>query len=143
MAGSNCDDHSLIASDPANKSHRDDLKLSPCDPFSSFKREKKEEAEELGIRESNWMPSKMRLMRKMKYSTHMIVSKPKPSSSQEEIQADGGFPLKNITCKNNNDNSGNSILSSDIIRVCSDCNTTKTPLWRSGPCGPKVLHKIV
>ncbi|XP_062223709.1 protein CYTOKININ-RESPONSIVE GATA TRANSCRIPTION FACTOR 1-like [Phragmites australis] len=26
-----------------------------------------------------------------------------------------------------------------VIRVCSDCNTTKTPLWRSGPCGPKSL----
>ncbi|GJN19361.1 hypothetical protein PR202_gb06630 [Eleusine coracana subsp. coracana] len=26
-----------------------------------------------------------------------------------------------------------------IVRVCSDCNTTKTPLWRSGPCGPKSL----
>ena len=25
-----------------------------------------------------------------------------------------------------------------VIRVCSDCNTTKTPLWRSGPRGPKV-----
>ncbi|KAL8137246.1 hypothetical protein V2J09_003247 [Rumex salicifolius] len=25
------------------------------------------------------------------------------------------------------------------IRVCSDCNTTKTPLWRSGPRGPKSL----
>ncbi|KAK1437604.1 hypothetical protein QVD17_03398 [Tagetes erecta] len=25
------------------------------------------------------------------------------------------------------------------IRVCSDCNTTKTPLWRSGPQGPKSL----
>ena len=25
-----------------------------------------------------------------------------------------------------------------IIRTCSDCNTTKTPLWRSGPRGPKV-----
>ncbi|KAL6005908.1 Calcineurin B-like protein [Asimina triloba] len=24
-------------------------------------------------------------------------------------------------------------------RVCSDCNTTKTPLWRSGPHGPKSL----
>ncbi|KAJ0246093.1 GATA transcription factor 21 [Hirschfeldia incana] len=24
-----------------------------------------------------------------------------------------------------------------VIRVCSDCNTTKTPLWRSGPRGPK------
>ncbi|XP_039125840.1 GATA transcription factor 21-like isoform X1 [Dioscorea cayenensis subsp. rotundata] len=26
-----------------------------------------------------------------------------------------------------------------FIRVCSDCNTTKTPLWRSGPQGPKSL----
>nr|CAB3503116.1 unnamed protein product [Digitaria exilis] len=26
-----------------------------------------------------------------------------------------------------------------VIRVCSDCNTTKTPLWRTGPCGPKSL----
>lgn len=25
------------------------------------------------------------------------------------------------------------------IRVCTDCNTTKTPLWRSGPKGPKVI----
>ncbi|GAU34769.1 hypothetical protein TSUD_205730 [Trifolium subterraneum] len=28
---------------------------------------------------------------------------------------------------------------SNQIRVCSDCNTTKTPLWRSGPRGPKSL----
>ncbi|XP_049360160.1 GATA transcription factor 21-like [Solanum verrucosum] len=25
------------------------------------------------------------------------------------------------------------------IRVCTDCSTTKTPLWRSGPKGPKSL----
>ncbi|KAF3793307.1 putative GATA transcription factor 22 [Nymphaea thermarum] len=25
------------------------------------------------------------------------------------------------------------------IRTCVDCNTTKTPLWRSGPLGPKSL----
>ncbi|KAH0651787.1 hypothetical protein KY284_031699 [Solanum tuberosum] len=25
------------------------------------------------------------------------------------------------------------------IRVCTDCNTTKTPLWRGGPKGPKSL----
>ncbi|KAG0485058.1 hypothetical protein HPP92_009137 [Vanilla planifolia] len=28
---------------------------------------------------------------------------------------------------------------SGAVRVCSDCNTTKTPLWRSGPQGPKSL----
>lgn len=26
-----------------------------------------------------------------------------------------------------------------VARVCSDCSTTKTPLWRSGPQGPKSL----
>ncbi|KAK8483888.1 hypothetical protein V6N13_144805 [Hibiscus sabdariffa] len=29
--------------------------------------------------------------------------------------------------------------SCNTIRVCADCNTTKTPLWRSGPRGPKSL----
>ncbi|KAL3620655.1 hypothetical protein CASFOL_035567 [Castilleja foliolosa] len=26
-----------------------------------------------------------------------------------------------------------------IKKCCSDCKTTKTPLWRSGPAGPKSL----
>lgn len=30
-------------------------------------------------------------------------------------------------------------LAMGVVRVCSDCSTTKTPLWRSGPCGPKSL----
>ncbi|KAM0944749.1 putative transcription factor C2C2-GATA family [Dioscorea sansibarensis] len=55
---------------------------------------------------TKWMPSKMRLMRKM--------------MNQESIS---------------NSPSG----CSTFIRVCSDCNTTKTPLWRSGPQGPKSL----
>ncbi|XVF48663.1 hypothetical protein PTKIN_Ptkin03bG0208100 [Pterospermum kingtungense] len=29
--------------------------------------------------------------------------------------------------------------SNDSIRVCSDCHTSTTPLWRSGPRGPKSL----
>ncbi|PIN04240.1 hypothetical protein CDL12_23226 [Handroanthus impetiginosus] len=27
----------------------------------------------------------------------------------------------------------------EITKSCSDCKTTKTPLWRSGPSGPKSL----
>ncbi|OWM83163.1 hypothetical protein CDL15_Pgr011845 [Punica granatum] len=35
---------------------------------------------------------------------------------------------------------GSSYRNTDsTVRVCSDCNTTKTPLWRSGPRGPKSL----
>ncbi|KAF8084501.1 hypothetical protein N665_0715s0007 [Sinapis alba] len=26
-----------------------------------------------------------------------------------------------------------------VIRCCSDCKTTKTPMWRGGPSGPKSL----
>ncbi|CAA7408784.1 unnamed protein product [Spirodela intermedia] len=36
-------------------------------------------------------------------------------------------------------NSSNRSVQTGAIRVCSDCNTTKTPLWRSGPQGPKSL----
>ncbi|KAJ1417166.1 Zinc finger, GATA-type [Sesbania bispinosa] len=29
--------------------------------------------------------------------------------------------------------------SSEIKKCCTDCKTTKTPLWRGGPAGPKTL----
>ncbi|RRT33365.1 hypothetical protein B296_00048439 [Ensete ventricosum] len=60
------------------------------------------------------MSSKMRFMRKMMNSSHIVRL---------------GYSGSN---QSNNSPSG-------IIRVCSDCNTTKTPLWRSGPRGPKSL----
>ncbi|XP_073132553.1 uncharacterized protein [Henckelia pumila] len=41
----------------------------------------------------------------------------------------------NSSCNNIVANANNT----PTIRVCSDCNTTKTPLWRSGPKGPKSL----
>lgn len=141
MDGTSCnDDRGSIAPDPANESHRNDLKLSLCDPFGSLKQEKEEGAS--GIREGNWVPSKMRFMRKMmKYSAHMIVSK--PSDSQDAIQPGLGFPIQTTAHKNNNDTNSNSTSPSGIIRVCSDCNTTKTPLWRSGPRGPKVTYELI
>ncbi|KAH6819047.1 hypothetical protein C2S51_002650 [Perilla frutescens var. frutescens] len=30
-------------------------------------------------------------------------------------------------------------IGAEIKKFCSDCKTTKTPLWRSGPSGPKSL----
>ncbi|KAL1212775.1 GATA transcription factor 23 [Cardamine amara subsp. amara] len=27
----------------------------------------------------------------------------------------------------------------ETVRCCSDCKTTKTPMWRGGPAGPKSL----
>ncbi|KAF2304344.1 hypothetical protein GH714_030292 [Hevea brasiliensis] len=68
------------------------------------------------------MPSKMRLMQKM------INSNSNFSGTDQPVK----FTLKfqDQQCHNNNNNS---------IRVCADCNTTSTPLWRSGPRGPKSL----
>ncbi|URD89781.1 hypothetical protein MUK42_28051 [Musa troglodytarum] len=75
------------------------------------------------------MSSKMRFMRKMMNSTHIVVSKPRGSMllSEDQSQRSQGF------------GTGNQSNGNGIIRICSDCNTTKTPLWRSGPRGPKSL----
>ncbi|KAK4396926.1 putative GATA transcription factor 22 [Sesamum angolense] len=74
-----------------------------------------------------WMSTKMRVMQKMKNTDRVTGSSFKqllqPSSSME-------------TDLSSNSSSYNS---NSPIRVCADCNTTKTPLWRSGPKGPKSL----
>nr|XP_027064442.1 GATA transcription factor 16-like [Coffea arabica] len=33
-----------------------------------------------------------------------------------------------------------SVSSSKQLKSCSDCHTTRTPLWRGGPAGPKSLY---
>ncbi|CAN4094479.1 unnamed protein product [Withania somnifera] len=43
------------------------------------------------------------------------------------------------THAHSNNSSSNNNNNNIPIRVCSDCSTTKTPLWRSGPKGPKSL----
>lgn len=68
-----------------------------------------------------WMSSKMRLMQKMMNPDHI------PSAATDKRE-------KNI----NNTEITFSFNSNNTVRVCSDCNTTTTPLWRSGPRGPKV-----
>ncbi|KAL2455750.1 putative GATA transcription factor 22 [Abeliophyllum distichum] len=60
-------------------------------------------------------------------TTKLEVHKRQSSSSLETDLSSNALSFNN----NNNDNSP--------IRVCADCNTTKTPLWRSGPKGPKSL----
>ncbi|KAG1346349.1 putative GATA transcription factor 22 [Cocos nucifera] len=72
------------------------------------------------------MPSKMRWMRKMVASEQTVRSKPRRS-------------MENLREEKQQNQDGSSNFSSGTIRVCSDCSTTKTPLWRSGPQGPKSL----
>lgn len=78
---------------------------------------------------SRWMSSKMRFMRKMMNSDHDS----KPRRDMQIVEDRFRSNEDRSTSSNNNGN-----FPSTIIRVCSDCNTTKTPLWRSGPRGPKV-----
>ncbi|GLT47821.1 hypothetical protein SLA2020_214830 [Shorea laevis] len=95
--------------------------------FSIWKEEDKmkENSDQSDHGSVKWMSSKMRLMRKMmKSSDHgQKYEDQKPSSALET--------------DNSSSSSHNNI--NTTIRVCADCNTTKTPLWRSGPRGPKSL----
>ncbi|XP_077225371.1 putative GATA transcription factor 22 [Tasmannia lanceolata] len=77
-----------------------------------------------------WMSSKMRLMKKMMRSDTSLENNQINNTQMCQNQQRSPRPCEE-------DNSNNS--PSDKIRVCSDCNTTKTPLWRSGPQGPKSL----
>ncbi|KAI3706862.1 hypothetical protein L6452_24888 [Arctium lappa] len=46
-----------------------------------------------------------------------------------------------INCKSSPERGGSSSSDggSHTIKTCADCGTTKTPLWRGGPAGPKSL----
>ncbi|XP_050220564.1 GATA transcription factor 21 [Mercurialis annua] len=82
-----------------------------------------------------WMSSKMRLMRKMMRSDDQTAGNNNNNraeiSMHKSEDAKGRLYLSALQEDNNN--------TSNSIRVCTDCNTTKTPLWRSGPGGPKSL----
>lgn len=79
-----------------------------------------------------WMPLKMRFMQKMKNTTYG-----NGSTEDESMQA------VDESAKNHHRQDRTEIRFSsncnNAIRVCADCNTTTTPLWRSGPRGPKVI----
>ncbi|KAF9615109.1 hypothetical protein IFM89_021680 [Coptis chinensis] len=105
--------HSTGQSDDGSYS----FKLSSCKQEHEVIKE-----ENQNVLSVKWMSSKLRLMKKMINTERTVVDKPTQTTS---------WAL-------DTDNSSNS-SSCTIIRTCSDCNTTKTPLWRSGPRGPKSL----
>ncbi|KAK4406964.1 GATA transcription factor 15 [Sesamum angolense] len=49
-----------------------------------------------------------------------------------------GFTTKHINLRCKADSEEKNINSSSL-KSCSDCHTTRTPLWRGGPAGPKSL----
>ncbi|PRQ46834.1 putative transcription factor C2C2-GATA family [Rosa chinensis] len=88
-----------------------------------------------------WMSSKMRIMRKMTNPDQTISSNTtvatNDSTARVNFSSSHNFEEQKLHPSSplGTDSSNNT----NPIRVCSDCNTTKTPLWRSGPRGPKSL----
>ncbi|XP_020224491.1 GATA transcription factor 21 [Cajanus cajan] len=96
---------------------------------------KKDRCENLQGEDSSrkWMPSKIRMMRKMMVSDIKSVSNSKQIKCEEK-----NSPLSPQGPDNIN-YSSSSNHSNITVRVCADCHTTETPLWRTGPNGPKSL----
>lgn len=87
------------------------------------------------------MPLKMRMMRRMMVSdqtgfdTEGMISNSKQIKNEEKNP-----PLTPLGTDDSNNYNSSANHSNITVRVCSDCHTTKTPLWRSGPKGPKVYN---
>lgn len=104
-----------------------------------------------------WMSSKMRVMQKMKSSDRAAMGASMASAAttitttttvatataattttmkiEDQKRASSSLEPEYSSNSSSNNSSSNNVP----IRVCADCNTTKTPLWRSGPKGPKVI----
>lgn len=102
--------------------------------FSLWKKEDGNDDQRVGS--TKWTCSKMRVMGRT------IIVNSDQMSSEAQTNALMKFEDQNVKSsdpmENDNGSNSSSINSNSPIRVCSDCNTTKTPLWRSGPRGPKV-----
>lgn len=94
-----------------------------------------------------WMSSKMRIMKKMMSSdqheqsqdnTPMMTSGSISAGGNHKLFVEDHKPLPSSSSLETDSSSNSFSYNTNPIRVCSDCNTTKTPLWRSGPRGPKV-----
>ncbi|XWS17640.1 hypothetical protein CRYUN_Cryun33cG0084800 [Craigia yunnanensis] len=98
----------------------------------SFRRKENkdyESARHNNVSSVKWMSSKLRLMKKMMNSNCSGVS-----------DDDHNKPVNKFQYSIHDSDETNSFSKThNSIRVCSDCNTTTTPLWRSGPRGPKSL----
>ncbi|XP_040997392.1 putative GATA transcription factor 22 [Juglans microcarpa x Juglans regia] len=82
-----------------------------------------------------WMSSKMRFMQKMVDPNFPATNRPVRSTKKlqnNQQQQHGIFEMSSSVLHNSNNVNA-------AARVCADCSTTTTPLWRSGPRGPKSL----
>lgn len=83
------------------------------------------EAEDISVK---CMPLKMRIKRRIMVDQMGLENKFEKQK----------LPLSPLGTTNSISSNNSSSHSNINVRVCTDCHTTKTPLWRSGPTGPKV-----
>ncbi|RCV22618.1 hypothetical protein SETIT_4G234800v2 [Setaria italica] len=105
---------------PTVESIRDDMiEPSSYDPYDMGRLQVGGSLETAG----SWTtpPAKMRITRKASTDPGAAKKPRRKVQGYEDMMGTSGQPNLGVN------------------RVCSDCNTTKTPLWRSGPCGPKSL----
>ncbi|KAG4932354.1 hypothetical protein JHK87_046356 [Glycine soja] len=86
-----------------------------------------------------WMPAKMRIMRKMLVSDQTDTYTNSDNNTTHKFDDQKQQQLSSPLGTDNSSSNNYSNHSNNTVRVCSDCHTTKTPLWRSGPRGPKSL----
>ncbi|ESW10726.1 hypothetical protein PHAVU_009G232700 [Phaseolus vulgaris] len=110
--------------------NRSDLKLRVW--------KKEEGCDNLKGEDSSTMSSKMRMVRKMIVSDETDSDIADISSSKQIKYKKKNPELSPLVTDDSNCNSSSN-QNSVPLRVCVDCHTTKTPLWRSGPKGPKSL----
>ncbi|XP_028807027.1 putative GATA transcription factor 22 [Neltuma alba] len=118
---------------PFNSRQPQQVKDDRRNVCGGYKEEDEEEESKSGYESAEWMPSKIRLMRKMMIpnTSHPVPRKESnitPNTQTREHQ-------KTQTHKSPPNHRNNTTTT----RVCADCNTTSTPLWRGGPKGPKSL----
>ncbi|RDY09538.1 putative GATA transcription factor 22, partial [Mucuna pruriens] len=123
-SSSNCNS-SFISPEPA----MDDPSNACERNLASYKTE--EEDSKNGHGSGKWMSSKMRLMKKMMRPNITPTTDKAINPTSPRFQNQGHESRYSQRSPRNN--------SSSTTRVCSDCNTSTTPLWRSGPKGPKSL----
>ncbi|RDX83114.1 putative GATA transcription factor 22, partial [Mucuna pruriens] len=101
---------------------------------------KEEECENLQGEDSStkWVPLKMRMMRRMMVSNQTGSDIASISNSKKIKYEEKNPPVSPLGTDDSNYNSSSN-HTNITVRVCADCHTTKTPLWRSGPNGPKSL----
>lgn len=113
------------------KDQSEGLKLSV---WNNKENKNEEQSEASSVK---WMPSKLRMMRKMISTSEGSGVDHRSLNSAQKFD-DQKRQMPPSEADNSSSNNSLNINSNTIVRVCADCNTTKTPLWRSGPRGPKV-----